>query len=692
MLPDILLDNENFDEIIETAKNMIVSIYPEWTDFNYHDPGVTMLELFAQLKEAQQYYLNKIGPENRQKYLKLMGIFRRHKVPARTDVTMLYGDDIIVAEGTKFYAGELSFEAVRRTYIPSARIVCCIGEQAEGASVIGQRELGFGGDLKLKPFVRRTPADGAFYIGFDKPLPANEPLELLITVSDDGGIPRNPIREGDGFIPLVDMIAEYFDGAAWHRAKILGDTTYAFLCSGRLTVCLPADMAQTTLHGEEAYFLRLRITDGAYDTQPLIAALDFNHVTLVQQDTKAVSEDFPAAESFIQATELGLTGKTRIFLRHRDGFFREAQTYNRIIDEETGAITCSGFDLTDCTGIRAVNFRDDFYTDGAFGTGTGLPYQEYDLGSTAIDYDSFTIMTELPGSERKFAEWKKVADFARSGPADLHYILDSDTGILKFGDCIRGMAPEGPILIVGCKLTEGAAGNVAARKVNRLNGFSADEVTVYNSRPANGGKDEETLDACLARAHELLRTTETMVSAEDCEQRIMKTPGLRIEKCQVVNMNSGTRRRADITTSVVVKPYSPDDRGIPSRRYVENILKYTEKYRLLGTRLAIIAPEYALLTVFADINVSFGSTDAKRMVNDAVNEYFRSVKDRFGAHISYSALYALIDKLDCVLSVNTLTLDASGSDVTRTREGDLILAPNVTAVLAHTDYIINTVY
>ena len=56
MLPDINLDNEYFDDILDNARNSIASIYPEWTDFNYHDPGMTMLEMFAWLKESQQYY------------------------------------------------------------------------------------------------------------------------------------------------------------------------------------------------------------------------------------------------------------------------------------------------------------------------------------------------------------------------------------------------------------------------------------------------------------------------------------------------------------------------------------------------------------------------------------------------------------------------------------------------------------
>ena len=105
MLPDINLDNETFDDILENAKNSIVTIYPEWTDFNYHDPGITMLEMFAWLKEIQQYYLNKIGPDSIGKYLKLLGIRRGTKRPSECEVTVRCSDDLIAAEGTGFYAG-----------------------------------------------------------------------------------------------------------------------------------------------------------------------------------------------------------------------------------------------------------------------------------------------------------------------------------------------------------------------------------------------------------------------------------------------------------------------------------------------------------------------------------------------------------------------------------------------------------
>ena len=54
------LDDQNYAEIVEAAKRRIPVIFPEWTDFNEHDPGITVIELFAWLKEMQQYTLDRI--------------------------------------------------------------------------------------------------------------------------------------------------------------------------------------------------------------------------------------------------------------------------------------------------------------------------------------------------------------------------------------------------------------------------------------------------------------------------------------------------------------------------------------------------------------------------------------------------------------------------------------------------------
>ena len=61
MLPILSLDDERFEEIVEKARKMIPNLSPDWTDYNYHDPGITIIELLAWLKELQQFHMDQIG-------------------------------------------------------------------------------------------------------------------------------------------------------------------------------------------------------------------------------------------------------------------------------------------------------------------------------------------------------------------------------------------------------------------------------------------------------------------------------------------------------------------------------------------------------------------------------------------------------------------------------------------------------
>lgn len=75
------LDDQTFAEIVEEAVKSIPTVFPEWTDHNAHDPGITLLELFAWYKEMQQYHLNCPTERAMNMYLKLLGMERGDIAP-----------------------------------------------------------------------------------------------------------------------------------------------------------------------------------------------------------------------------------------------------------------------------------------------------------------------------------------------------------------------------------------------------------------------------------------------------------------------------------------------------------------------------------------------------------------------------------------------------------------------------------
>ena len=123
MIPTIRLDEENFQEIFETARKRIPLLYPEWTNFNENDSGIALLELFSWLKEVQEFHLNQVGLEHESVYLKLLGIERKEICPARTVVTCCsVKEETELPEGFQFHAGEIPFCSVERTRLFSGKL------------------------------------------------------------------------------------------------------------------------------------------------------------------------------------------------------------------------------------------------------------------------------------------------------------------------------------------------------------------------------------------------------------------------------------------------------------------------------------------------------------------------------------------------------------------------------------------
>ena len=682
MLPDINLDNEGFDEIYDNARNLIVSTYPEWTDFNYHDPGATMLEMLALLKESQQYYINKIGPENVKKYLKLLGLEKRTKVPSQADVSITYENDIAVEKGTKLYAGDICFEADRRTYVSASSVDVCVCDYGEKKNVITRDQFYFGANLRIRPFAK--PDKGKFYIGFDKPLEKDEIHGIRFDITSADRIERNPITDPESFIPLVDMSVEYFDGSKWKKVHS-HDGTFGFLFSGTFSFSLKNEHKSCSVAGHKAYYIRFVIKGGEYDALPVIRNIYFHLLHVTQRDTKAEYADFKPTNKVRLSTELSATGDIKIFLKTEDGMFTPYKSFSKRVDEKTGEVICSIPGGKDSEGVRVVSTHPDFAIDKAVGFGTGLPFQMYDLDTDELEYETFAIMTELPDSGGKYVEWKKVRDFAAAKTDDFVYTLDSEKGIIAFGDCINGMAPEGEILIIGYSRTRGADGYVTRGKIKDINGFSRDEIKVENPHASTGGRNEETEDDCFIRAQKLMQNSYTVVTNEDAEKFITATQGLRIEKCKVIE----SRKNEPNCTAVVVKPYSANGMGAPSERYISNILASIEPHRMLGTQFRIVRPEYAKVSIYADVTVSRNYSSPKDAIKKVITDFFSAIKDEFGAQIIYSKLYETIDSLDCVLSVNVLTMQAEGSESERTREGDLVLSRNVAAYLDDVEIMTN---
>ncbi|MGH2509246.1 MAG: baseplate J/gp47 family protein, partial [Ktedonobacteraceae bacterium] len=87
-LPSPNLDNRDFSQLVEEARQHIAQSCPEWTDLSPSDPGIVLLELFAYLTEAMIYRLNRVPDKMYIEFLRLIGI--QLQPPAAASVNLVF--------------------------------------------------------------------------------------------------------------------------------------------------------------------------------------------------------------------------------------------------------------------------------------------------------------------------------------------------------------------------------------------------------------------------------------------------------------------------------------------------------------------------------------------------------------------------------------------------------------------------
>ena len=66
------LDDRRYADLVDEARRLIPVHAPQWTNHNPSDPGITLIELFADLTDMLLYRLNRVTDENQRKFLKLL--------------------------------------------------------------------------------------------------------------------------------------------------------------------------------------------------------------------------------------------------------------------------------------------------------------------------------------------------------------------------------------------------------------------------------------------------------------------------------------------------------------------------------------------------------------------------------------------------------------------------------------------
>ncbi len=360
-LPIPVLDDRSFEQLVKEAIRRIPVYAPEWTDHNVHDPGITLIELFAWLTEMQLYSLDRIGDKHYLKYLKLLGIQPQPAKPARVDVT-LSSDSIVTVEKQSKVVTLTDDTAIGITFETDEEIDVLPVELKRVVSFSNFKfsevtEFNQPNNTFYYAFGEKAEAGSALYLGFDfeKAAIVGREVKLNEYLYEEDLPPVG--QHGNEIIkvyPSAEVSWEYWTGAEWVALELsasLNEVVITLSSSGRISFILPSDMEKSKVSpvDEDLFWIRCRVTKGGYEIPPRIDRIMLNTVSAVQgitveNEELGTSSGLPYQSFSVEQCPI-IVGTQIVTIKGED--WQEVDDFDAskpednhyIIDRETGEIT-----------------------------------------------------------------------------------------------------------------------------------------------------------------------------------------------------------------------------------------------------------------------------------------------------------------------------------------------------------------
>jgi hypothetical protein len=735
-LPLPNLDDKTFAILVEEATSLIPSRAPAWTDHNRHDPGITLIELFAWLTEMQQFYLNCIPPANYLKYLKLLGSPPHEATSACADVTFALGaaatDPVFVPQGTPLQAGDVVFETDAALHVIPVALTKVLSSLRAG--VQDHTETNRLEGLTFTAFGEEAEVGSRLYLGFDAAFPALLSVSLTFNLFD-----AYPVATGRHGTESVEVVPSayitweyYHDTSVWVPLDAQYDGTLMLSQSGRLVFSAPENMRRRVIQPlpDNLFWIRATVREAGYELPPRLDTILLNTTAVREQETLGEVTTFSslgeANQTYTATTYLARHGDHLVQVREADGYWRdwEAQAdfsasgpedrhYTIEVSETGPGLTLSfgngeqgQIPLAGDHHIRLMSYLPAFEAQRQLGRSNGLPHQRFTLERpSVIGVSLFVQVAEpeplLPGSERRWRDWVRIADFDASAPGDPHYTLHAESGEIRFGNGVNGDIPHAPadlegdnIRVLAYRVGGGEGGNVAAETITYIvlpesGAAGLERLTVCNRRAASGGAPAETLEAAQLRARSALKTPSRAITTDDYVALALATPGLRVARAMAIPLFApGSRGYPDTktpaTVTVVIVPYSLSRQPTPSEGFLQTVCRHLDRHRLITTQLHVMGPDYVRVQVQAEVVLrpGFQPGDSRDRIASALNAFLHPLEGGpdgtgwpFGRTVYKSEIYQQIEQVDGVDCVHSLRLSGAGAGIQPSAEGNIAIPP-----------------
>lgn len=689
-------NRKSYQEMFEESRAKIPTYTSEWTDFNVHDPGIMVLQLFAWLFEMQQYYADFIGTMHEEKYLRLAGYPLQEKVPSKGWIELTDAiKDFELPVGAKFEIDDNIYETTQCEKITSNVIKAVYREEGNSGNLIDiTKPLLIDGNVAIKVF---SQSEDSFYIGFKEKVALKNTFSIYISVEENVEGHKRPAFSKQSMQPLGQLVWEVYTYKGWRRVQRVEDDTVGLLKSGLIRFESQQEMAAIDLDGNKLpyYYFRCTLISDEYDFMPRVKKIGINYIEVTQQDTKAVDLYFDGDGKWIGRFEtdhyLGAEGITQMFVKVAEGKWL---LWHEWRPEEKRSFYSKTYKMNTCLSfnwskekippkgtqnIRLVCYDKAFYHKRFVGDFISAVSPTFNLEFENIYKPKIQVdvKSEVEGGIY-YVPYKRVEELSEWGESDLVYEMNDNQ--LLFGDKRHGKLPErihDQLVLTGFAYSKGKVTRTPAGSFCKALGtYSASwgQIKVKIAVDTTTGAAEETIEEGVSHFNTYFNEKKRLVKPEEYESYVRNTPGLLIDKVKVVSyLEAEVTSTLKNTIHVVVKPYTKEAYPILSPIYKEMILRFLEPMRLLTTEVIIEGPKYVGVCVKLEVykKEGYAAEAVKAEIYNVCKLMIDSLTTNrsFQEAVSYTDLFKAVQQVEGILYIDVLTL--SRSDIASLNVGDI---------------------
>ncbi len=675
------LDNQMFREIVDGAVKKIRTVYPQWTDYNEHDPGITILELFAWLKEMEQYYINRMTERSIESLLALLNCRPRPAVPSTASVLFNTSIQTEVFKGQAFYSeGGVVFESLQNEKIGDVFVENVL-LNLKGKTV-NVREVQLSEGIAFEAFEYDDTKENSFLIGFS--FVGGTGLEFYFKLLNNYPIKRNPF-ESEAFAVRQlrwEYAVQLNDGITYKELKVIKDETGSLSFSGSITFETPFDFGKVSgLGGESKYWIRCVLIKPGCEERPVISRIYGSRVRLIQRETLCENRIF----------RVEATGKpVNIcygYAKADDNFlvFEKKEDFWRLADVNF-TVDSSGLATLSIPGlvsdeIMAVRFSGEISGKSVLRI-KGYPGQakaEFITREGLMDSE-LSIMVKNEFNAYEVWNYKKYLDEA--GPYDKCFSYDWEQGEILFGDNENGEMPpdsENDVIVISCYVTGGKKGIVPENSMLPLSsgkdGTMIKPEIIYSSY----GVNKESVHDAKHRFSEKVKKLRKAVTMNDYERIALETPGRRVLCAKAIPCydDSNPDNYSETAVTVVALPYSGRPGTMPDNEFIRDIQNYLDMHRTVTTKIIVEKPIFVGINIYCEtvIGAVYDKEKVKAEIESIIKALFEINSqldaNKIGNVIKESDIIMKISTVEGVFQIARLAVNSDSNNVSRDAHGNI---------------------